>query len=613
MYFYNVMAHIDDQLNLLPHQSGVYRFLNKDGTVIYVGKAKDLKKRVSQYFSQGKKLSVKTQRMVSHACSLEYTVVETESDALLLENNLIKTLQPRYNILLKDDKTFPWICVKNEPFPRIMQTRKVVRDKSQYFGPYTSTYYCRQLLQLIHNLYPLRTCSLVLTPKAIAAGRYRKCLQFHIGRCKAPCVRGETEEVYAQYIRDALKILKGDVTSVRNLLETQMKEAVAILNFEQAQKHKEQWEALTRYQNKSVIVSPRISNVDVFSLLADYESSMAFGNFMRVSEGAVIQSRNVKYKLQIEETRETLLSLFLADMKEQTGMLSREILVPFLPEAVPGDNRVHVPLKGDKKKLVTLSLRNAGNYKTEQVHLLEAREKGRNRDIKSRKVLEKLQKDLNMPVLPLHIECFDNSNLQGTHPVAACVVFKNGLPSKKDYRHFSIKTVEGPDDFASMTEVITRRYGRLLSENGPLPQLVVIDGGKGQLSAAFAALEALHLTPSVTVVGLAKRLEEIYLPTDKTPLFLDKNSSSLRLIMQLRNEAHRFGITFHRKKRSAGFARSVLLDVPGIGPRTMERLLNRFGSLKRIAEASQQELAGVIAVKTAEKLREYLDAQGTGS
>ncbi|MDD4655207.1 MAG: excinuclease ABC subunit UvrC, partial [Bacteroidales bacterium] len=405
----------------------------------------------------------------------------------------------------------------------------------------------------------------------------------------------------------------GDVTSVRNLLEEQMNNAVEKLNFEQAQKYKEQWEALTRYQNKSVIVSPRISNVDVFSLLTDDSSSMAFGNFMRVSEGAVIQSRNVKYKLQIEETRETLLSLFLADMKEQTGMLSREILVPFLPEAVPGDNRVHVPLKGDKKKLVTLSLRNAGNYKTEQVHLLEAREKGRNRDIKSRKVLEKLQKDLNMPVLPLHIECFDNSNLQGTHPVAACVVFKNGLPSKKDYRHFSIKTVEGPDDFASMTEVVTRRYGRLLSENGPLPQLVVIDGGKGQLSAAFAALEALHLTPSVTVVGLAKRLEEIYLPTDKTPLFLDKNSSSLRLIMQLRNEAHRFGITFHRKKRSSGFARSVLTDIPGIGPRTMEKLLARYGSLKYIKKATLEELSGVIPAKTAQKLRDYLDAQGTGS
>ncbi|MFA5301918.1 MAG: excinuclease ABC subunit UvrC [Bacteroidales bacterium] len=613
MYFYNVMAHIKDQLTLLPHQNGVYRFLNKDGTVIYVGKAKDLKKRVSQYFSQGKKLSVKTQRMVSRACSLEYTVVETESDALLLENNLIKTLQPRYNILLKDDKTFPWICVKNEPFPRIMQTRKVVRDKSFYFGPYTSTYYCRQLLQLIHTLYPLRTCSLVLTPKAIAAGRYRKCLQFHIGRCKAPCVGRETEEDYGHYIRDAIKILKGNVTSVRNLLEEQMKDAVATLNFEQAQKYKEQWEALTRYQNKSVIVSPRISNVDVFSLLADYESSMAFGNFMRVSEGAVVQSRNVKYKLQIEEPRETLLSLFLAEMKEQTGMLSREILAPFLPEAVPGNYDVHIPLKGDKKKLVTLSLRNAENYKTEQVRLLDVREKGRGRDVKSRKVLEKLQQDLNMTSLPGHIECFDNSNLQGTHPVAACVVFKNGFPSKKEYRHFSIKTVEGPNDFASMTEVVTRRYGRLLRENAPLPQLVVIDGGKGQLSAAFSALEALHLIPAVTVVGLAKRLEEIYLPTDKTPLFLDKNSTSLRLIMQLRNEAHRFGITFHRKKRSAGFARSVLLDVPGIGPRTMEKLLDRFGSLKRIAGASQEELSGVIPAKTAEKLREYLDNQGTGS
>ncbi len=613
MYFYNVMAHINDQLTLLPHQCGVYRFLDKNGTVVYVGKAKDLKKRVSQYFTQGKQLSVKTQRMVSQAISLEYTLVETESDALLLENNLIKSMQPRYNILLKDDKTFPWICVKNEIFPRIMQTRTVVRDKSLYFGPYTSTYYCRQLLQLIHNLYPLRTCSLVLTPKAIAAGRYRECLQFHIGRCKAPCVGEETEEIYGQYIHDAIKILKGDITSVRNLLEEQMKDAVATLNFEQAQKYKEQWEALTRYQNKSVIVSPRISNVDVFSLLTDYESSMAFGNFMRVSEGAVIQSRNVKYKLQIEENRETLLSLFLAEMKEQTGMLSREILVPFLPEAVPGDNRVYVPQKGDKKKLVTLSLRNAQNYKTEQVLLLEARDKGRSRDVKTRQVLEKLQKDLNMKALPVHIECFDNSNLQGSNPVAACVVFKNAIPSKKDYRHFSIKTVEGPDDFASMKEVLTRRYQRLLRENEPLPQLVVIDGGKGQLSAAFSVLNELKLIPSITVIGLAKRLEEIYLPGDNTPLFLDKNSSSLRLLMHLRNEAHRFGITFHRGKRSAGFARSVLLDVPGIGPRTMEKLLERFGSVKRIAGATQQELSGVIPVKTAEKLKEYLKDQGTGS
>jgi len=613
MYFYNVMAHLDDQLALLPHQCGVYRFLNKDGTVIYVGKAKDLKKRVSQYFTRGKTLSVKTQRMVSRARSLEYTVVETESDALLLENNLIKSLQPRYNILLKDDKTFPWICVKNEPFPRIMQTRKVIRDKSLYFGPYTSTYYCRQLLQLIHNLYPLRTCSLVLTPKAIAAQRYRKCLQYHIGRCKAPCVGLETEGAYEQYIRDAVKILKGDVTSVRTLLEEQMKNAVEKLNFEQAQKYKEQWEALTRYQNKSVIVSPRISNVDVFSLLTDDSSSLAFGNFMRVSEGAVIQSRNVKYKLQIEETPETLLSLFLADMKEQTGGLSREILVPFLPEAVPGDNRVHVPLKGDKKKLVTLSLRNAENYKTEQLRLIESRDKGKSRDIKTRKVLEKLQQDLNMQSLPVHIECFDNSNLQGSNPVAACVVFRNGVPSNKDYRHFSIKTVEGPNDFASMKEVVTRRYSRVLREKQPLPQLVVIDGGKGQLSAAFSALKDLQLVPAVTVIGLAKRLEEIYLATDKTPLFLDKNSSSLRILMHLRNEAHRFGITFHRKKRSSGFARSVLTDVPGIGPRTMERLMVRYRSLKHIEKATLEELSGVIPAKTAQKLRDYLDAQGTGS
>ena len=494
-----------------------------------------------------------------------------------------------------------------------MQTRKVIRDKSLYFGPYTSTYYCRQLLQLIHNLYPLRTCSLVLTPKAIAAQRYRKCLQYHIGRCKAPCVGLETEGAYEQYIRDAVKILKGDVTSVRTLLEEQMKNAVEKLNFEQAQKYKEQWEALTRYQNKSVIVSPRISNVDVFSLLTDDSSSLAFGNFMRVSEGAVIQSRNVKYKLQIEETPETLLSLFLADMKEQTGGLSREILVPFLPEAVPGDNRVHVPLKGDKKKLVTLSLRNAENYKTEQLRLIESRDKGKSRDIKTRKVLEKLQQDLNMQSLPVHIECFDNSNLQGSNPVAACVVFRNGVPSNKDYRHFSIKTVEGPNDFASMKEVVTRRYSRMLREKQPLPQLVVIDGGKGQLSAAFSALNDLQPVPAVTVIGLAKRLEEIYLATDKTPLFLDKNSSSLRILMHLRNEAHRFGITFHRKKRSSGFARSVLTDIPGIGPRTMEKLLARYGSLKYIKKATLEELSGVIPAKTAQKLRDYLDAQGTGS
>lgn len=607
------MINMADQLALLPHQCGVYRFLNKDGNVIYVGKAKDLKKRVLQYFTAGRNLSVKTRRMVSQVQSLEYTVVETESDALLLENNLIKTIQPRYNILLKDDKTFPWICVKDESFPRVMQTRRMIRDGSLYFGPYTSVYYCKQLLQLLHTLYPLRTCSLHLVPQAIAAGKYKKCLQAHIGRCKAPCIGEESAQDYDGYIRSVVSILKGDVASVRKILEEQMQTAVRTLNFEQAQKFKEQWEALTRYQARSVIVSPRISDVDVFSLVVDTPSSMAFGNFLRVSGGAVIQSLNVKYKLQIEEDPAAVLSLFMAGMKEQQGGLSREIIVPFLPEAIPGNNKVHVPKKGDKQTLVSLSMRNAGNYRTEQLHLMESRDKRTVREQKTQKMLTRLKEDLRMNVLPLHIECFDNSNLQGSHPVAACVVFRNGIPSKKDYRHFAIKSVEGPDDFASMTEVVTRRYSRLQSEGSPLPQLVVIDGGKGQLSAAFNVLDGLGLAEKITVVGLAKRLEEIYLATDRTPLFLDKNSSSLRLLMQLRNEAHRFGITFHRKKRSAGFTRSALLDIPGIGPRTMEKLLGHFGSLKQIALATEEELARIVPAKLAVKIKEFTVNQGTGS
>lgn len=606
------MVNVSEQLALLPHQCGVYRFLNKDGKVIYVGKAKDLKKRVSQYFARGRNLSVKTNRMVSQIRTLEYTVVETESDALLLENNLIKTLRPRYNILLKDDKTFPWICVKNEPFPRVLQTRRAVKDGSHYFGPYTSAFYCKQLLQLLHTLYPLRTCSLPLTPAAIASGRYRKCLQAHIGRCLSPCVGEESREHYDRYIRSVLSILKGDLASVRKLLEEQMKTAVASLDFEQAQKYKEQWDILTRYQTKSVIVNPGISDLDVFSTILDPSSSMAFGNFMRVSGGAVIQSLNVKYKLHIEETPATVLSLFLADMKEQLGELSGDILVPFLPEAVPANSKVHIPRRGDKQTLVSLSMRNALNYMREQVRLSETGENETIREQKTKKLLERLREDLRMKELPLHMECFDNSNLQGSHPVAACVVFRNGLPSKKEYRHFTIKNVTGPDDFASMTEVVARRYKRMLEQNDPLPQLVVIDGGKGQLSAAYNALESLGLSKNITLVGLAKRLEEIYLATDKTPLFLDKNSSSLRLLMQLRNEAHRFGITFHRQKRSARFTRSALLDIPGIGPVLMEKLLGRFGSLKQIALAPEEELAAVVSVKIARKIKESF-CQGTGS
>lgn len=599
------MSKVIDQLPLLPHECGVYRFLDKDGKVIYVGKAKDLKKRVSQYFSAGKNLSVKTQRMVSRIHGLDYVVVETETDALLLENNLIKKWQPRYNILLKDDKTFPWICIKQEPFPRVFQTRKVVKDGSLYFGPYTSAYYCKQLLQLIHTLYPLRTCSLVLTPKAIASGKYRKCLQAHIGRCLAPCEGEETEEAYSGYIASVISILKGDVSSVRSLLETQMEEASGTLDFEQAQKYKEQWEALTRYQAKSVIVNPKLSNLDVFSLVTDAEASMAFGNFMRVAGGAVIQSLNSKYKLQIEEDPAALLSLFMADMNEKLNGLSDVLLVPFLPEAIPGNYKIQVPKRGDKQTLVALSLRNARNYKMEQLRLMEIRDRSAAREKRTAKILARLRDDLRMKELPVHIECFDNSHLQGSHPVSACVVFKDALPSKKEYRHFIIKNASGPDDYAAMKEVITRRYSRLLKENKPLPQLVVVDGGKGQLSAAYGVLEQLNLTGQITVVGLAEKMEEMYLATDKTPLFLDKNSSSLRLLMQLRNEAHRFSQTFHRKKREQSMVKSVLLDIPGVGPRTMEKLLTHFGSVARIKKAEVSELERVVSSRLARSVSDF--------
>lgn len=607
------MVNVADQLVLLPHDSGVYRFLDKEGKVIYVGKAKDLKKRVTQYFSAGKNVSVKTQRMVSRIYALDYVVVDSESDALLLENNLIKELQPRYNVLLKDDKTFPWICIKKEPFPRVFQTRKVVKDGSLYFGPYTSAYYCKQLLQLIHTLYPLRTCSLVLTPKAIASGKYRKCLQAHIGRCLAPCVGEETQERYNGYITSVISILKGDVSFVRSLLEKQMDKASNALDFEQAQKYKEQLDILTRYQTKSVIVNPRLPNLDVFSLVVDTVTFLAFGNFMRVAGGAVIQSINSKYKLQIEEDPASLLSLFMADMKEKLNGLSAVILVPFMPEAVPGHYDIQIPQKGDKQKLLALSQRNVKSYKAEQLRLMEIRDRSSAREKRKAKILAQMREDLRMKEIPIHIECFDNSNLQGSHPVNACVVFRDALPSKKEYRHFVVKNVTGPDDYASMREVVTRRYRRLLHENKPLPQLVVVDGGKGQLSAAYGALEQLELTESITVVGLAEKMEGIHLATDKTPLFPDKNSSTLRLLMQLRNEAHRFSLTFHRKKREKSMVKSVLSDIPGVGPRTTEKLLEHFGSVANIKKADVENLQRVVSPRLAKTIADFFSEWRTES
>ena len=495
------------QLEGVPHQSGVYRFLNKEGVIIYVGKAKDLKKRVSQYFQSTRNHTRKTLRMVSQIISIEYTVVASESDALLLENNLIKTIKPKYNILLKDDKTYPWICVKNEPFPRVFSTRKHIKDKSLYFGPYTSGLYCKQMLSLIHTLYPLRTCGFSLTPSQIADGKYKKCLKYHIGQCHAPCVGLESEPVYRSYIDAVVCLLKGQVATVRKIVEQQMKAAAAVQDFEQAQRFKEQAEALERYQQHSVIVNPQLADLDVFSLLMDEDESMAYGNFMRVSGGAVIQSQNVAVKLRIEEEPAQVLSLFLVSIREQQQGLAKEVIVPFMPAAVPPQCYVHVPQKGDKKELVTLSMRNAQNYRKEQVRLAQKMDPSLRGSRKTAQLLEQMKLDLGMSCLPSHIECFDNSNLQGDYPVASCVVFRDGKPSKKDYRHFNIKTVVGPDDFASMKEVLTRRYTRLVNEGQGLPQLIVVDGGKGQLACAVAALNAeLGAPPSPETIALADRL-----------------------------------------------------------------------------------------------------------
>lgn len=594
------------ELDTVPHSSGVYRFLNKEGTVIYVGKAKDLKKRVSQYFQSTRNHSVKTLRMVRQIVSIEYTVVATESDALLLENNLIKTLQPKYNILLKDDKTYPWICVKNEAFPRVMVTHNRLKDGARYFGPYTNGFVCKQLLLLFHTLYPLRTCTLSLTPTAIAAGKYKKCLQAHLGKCLCPCIGGQSEEAYNVYIQSVVSILKGDFNQVKDVLEDQMKQAAARCDFELAQKYKEQVQALSNQQSKSVIVNPQISNLDVFSVVVDADGSMAYGNYLRLAKGAVIQSQNMQFKLRIEETPAAVLSIFMAEVMRQREGLSPEVVVPFLPEVVPEGCRVHVPARGDKKELVDLSLRNAKNFRMEQLRLAEkANPQQRSQDRKEQ-LLRQMQIDLNTRELPVHIECFDNSNLQGSFPVASCVVFRNGEPSKKDYRHFHIKTVTGANDFASMEEVITRRYTRL--EAG-LPQLIVVDGGKGQLSSAYKALHDLGLDTQVTLIGLAKRLEEIYRAGDSTPLFLDKNASTLRVLMRLRDEAHRFGITFHRQQRSSGFAQSSLLAIKGVGPVTVEKLLKQFGSVKRLKEASEEQIAACVGKKAASLVMQALMEQ----
>ena len=591
-----------EQVAGLPHAPGVYRFVNAGGTVIYVGKAKDLRKRVAQYFTARRNESKKLQLLVSKIAGILHIVTPTESDALLLENNLIKELQPRYNVLLKDDKSYPWICIKNEPFPRVFSTRKVVKDGSRYFGPYTSASMLKVMLDLIRQLYPLRTCNHVLTPDALAKQRYRVCLEHHIGRCLGPCVRQQTEEDYNANINAIVHIIKGHLSEVAGLLRAQMQAASDSYRFEEAQVFKNRLDMLKSYQAKSVIVTPGISDVDVFTVVTDGDE--AYCNFLRVVQGAVTQLHTVALRLGIEEEKEALLSYFIAEMHERLGGLSKELIVPFPPDQeLPGVVYV-TPQRGDKLKLLELSERNCRLYKLEKLRIMEKTSPERHTD----RVLGALQRDLRLPSPPRHIECFDNSNLQGAHAVSSCVVFRDAKPCKRDYRHFNVKTVTGANDYATMTEVVSRRYSRMVAEGEPLPQLVVIDGGKGQLHAALEALQALHLDREIALVGLAKRLEEIYFPGDPVPLFLDKNSESLRVLMQLRDEAHRFGITHHRKKRTDAMLETELAAIKGIGEKTAGKLLREWHSLARIKAASLAQLTILVGRKAALTIKAHFES-----
>ncbi len=578
-------------VSTLPDKPGVYQFIDATGTILYVGKARSLRKRVASYFTGNQ--SGKTRVMLSRATDLRHIVVDNESEALLLENSLIKKHQPRYNIMLKDDKTYPWICVKNEHFPRVFLTRKLIPDGSSYYGPYTSVPAVKTLLELIRHLFQIRTCSLPLTEISIADGRYRVCLEYHMGNCKAPCVGLIEETEYNLQIERIKEIIKGDLSGVTAYLESMMKQFAAELRYEEAQKIKEKLDQLAKYRSKSVVVNSSVRNVDVFGCSVDGDSM--YVSYMKVVSGAIVQSWSVELKMRMEEDRESLLSTAVTEIRHRVSSDSPEIIVPFMPDILIDNAKYLVPKRGDRHKLLELATRNALFFRLER----EKKAAERSKESRTERNLEKMKNDLHMPVLPVHIECFDNSNIQGESAVAACVVFRNGRPSNREYRHYNIKTVTGPDDFASMEEVIYRRYRRLLDEEKSLPQLVVIDGGKGQLSSAMKSLEALGLRGKITVIGIAKRLEEIYFPGDSVPLYLDKNSITLKIIQQLRNEAHRFGINFHREKRSSVMNRSILDEIPGIGEKTKELLLKEFGSVKKISEASLPELERVAGRKKA--------------
>ncbi len=586
-------------MSLLPHSPGVYRFLDAGGTVIYVGKAKDLHRRVSQYFRPPESLDRKTRIMVGKIADMMFAVVETEQDALLLENNLIKKLQPRYNILLKDSKTYPWICIRNEPFPRVVLTRRMVKSSGRYFGPYSSAGYAHAMLELIASLYPLRSCKLALSEEAIAKGRFKVCLNAHLGRCSAPCTGEISKADYDAMISAVETLLSGGARDIIRDWKGKMQQAAAELRYEDAQKYKDRLDILEKHYSRSPIVNRTMHDTDVFSIESEGEDH--FCNFMRIRKGCVVQSFNMELEARIEEPQESVLATFMAEMISKFGTLSKEVLVPIIPNQEFDGVSLTVPQKGDNLELLRLSIKNAGALKAEKFR----HEEKVNPDEYNMMVMQALQRDLGMKELPRHIECFDNSNIQGTNPVASCVVFRECRPSKKDYRHFKIKTVVGANDFASMKEVVNRRYSRLLAEGEELPQLIVIDGGKGQLHSALEALCELGIDTRITVVGLAKRLEEIIRPGDPYPLFLDKNSTSLKVLMHIRDEAHRFGITFHRNLRSKGFAGSQLSQIPGVGEVTCTKLLSHFKSAKRVREASLQELETVVGGKMASRVFNY--------
>ena len=592
------MAHIpiEVQLSSLPTTPGVYQFYDVEDKILYVGKAKNLKKRVSSYFKKNHEHG-KTRVLVKKIRSIRHIVVPTESDALLLENNLIKKYRPRYNVLLKDDKTFPWICIKNEKFPRIFPTRKFIKDGSEYFGPYTSMKTIHTLLDLIKSVYPLRTCNYDLAQDKVAAGKYKVCLEYHLGNCKGPCEGYQLEEEYNRQIQEIREIIKGNFKSSLHYFKSRMRLLAQEMKFEEAQLIKDKIEVLENYQVKTTIVNPKINNVDVFTIISD--EAFAYVNFLQLSHGSIIRSHTLEIKKKLDETDEDLLQLAIIEIRQRFNSHSKEIYVPF-EVTLESHLKVVVPKLGDKKKILELSERNAKFFRQDRFKQIKIIDPDRH----TNRIMGQMKKDLRLSMEPRHIECFDNSNIQGSNPVAACVVFRDGKPSKKEYRHYNIKTVEGPDDFASMEEVVFRRYKRLLEEEQSLPQLIVIDGGKGQLSSALKSLDALGLRRKIAIIGIAKRLEEIYFPEDPIPLYLDKKSESLKIIQQLRNEAHRFGITFHRNKRSKAAINSELESIEGIGNKTVEELLKNYKSVKRIKEASLENLAQTIGMSKAKKIYE---------